>query len=40
MAGEKSDGEPVTEEDAIVQTPNGERYESLEIDRTGRTSEK
>lgn len=40
MVGGNRDEESVTEEDAIVQTPHGERYESLEIDLTGRSSEK
>lgn len=40
MNDDEPEREPVTEEDAIVQTPNGERYESLEIDLTGRSSEK
>ena len=33
----EADSEKVTEEDVIIQTPNGERYPMAVIDLTGRT---
>lgn len=33
-----NDDEPITEEEAIVETSGGERYESLEINKSGESS--
>jgi hypothetical protein len=36
MAG---DDEAVTEDDAVVKTANGERYEALTVDKSGETDD-
>lgn len=36
---DKNDEEAITEEEAIVETSGGERYESLEINKSGESNE-
>lgn len=36
---DSDDDEPITEEEAIVETSNGERYEALEINKSGESED-